>query len=619
MKDMRKNKKLLKLFSLIFIIILCSCFQTIVYSALYSTMTITGIAYARPVKDVRITDFKLNNSSVNSTSLYEEYSANTISTKFNLVDSSSSIVFDVEVTNYGSADVGILQLIGDIPTGLSYEIINYNLKDKICDDIGKYNQMAVKTFQIKFTGTPGEYEVSFEFDFRTYHKVTYTDITNNNYPTEVIDCGNLNITFTENLKKVTILSSGIEIGYYDQISSGQTITVNDVSSEIEIKQDREPVARLVNGKIDEVGGEVCIGEECFYIISNDGSTVSMLAKYNLYVGGEVSGSHISLKYTAYGSEATGIQYEEAIGYRLENFIELFPFRGTTAFSNVDTTYSGSIVEGYVNSYNSYLITQGVTPIESRLITKEELIRLGCVSDNYTCDAAPNWVYSTSYWSGTLYDASSVWSINSDSIFDCSTYEHELSFGVRPVIEISVDDIYVPIKPKVVSGDYDTVGSKVCIGEECFYVISSTDYSVTMLAYGNIEFEETPPTQDFYTYASTVFSSNTQKGTNYSDYNGSLVEKYVNKYVSYLTEKSLILMEARLITKDELIELGCVEEETSCTGAPDWVYYIDYWTGSSYDNNNVYALDHSGEFGYVPYDMTDYFGVRPVITISKDYL
>ena len=57
---MRKNNKKLKLFSLIFLILFCVYFQTIVYSALSSTMTITGDAYARAVKDVRITNFKLN-------------------------------------------------------------------------------------------------------------------------------------------------------------------------------------------------------------------------------------------------------------------------------------------------------------------------------------------------------------------------------------------------------------------------------------------------------------------------------------------------------------------------------------------------------------------------------
>ena len=435
---MRKNNKKLKLFSLIFLILFCVYFQTIVYSALSSTMTITGDAYARAVKDVRITNFKLNSSSTNSTSSYEEFGVNTISTKFNLVDSSSSIVFDVEVTNYGSADVGILQLIGTVPTGLSYEIINYNLKDKICDDTGKCNQMAVKTFQIKFTGTPGEYELTKEFEFRTYHKVIYTDITNNNYPTEVIDGGNLIITFKEDLKKVTILSNGNEIDYYDQISNGQTITIENVSSEIEIKQEVNLI-NVVSGDGTKTSDEVCIGEECFYVMYSDDTTVTMLSKYNLYVGGEYNSG-----WTAYGDEATGIQDSTMLGYVSGQTIR----KGTTKFSNTNywsstvssyPTYvydSNSTLYSYVENYKTYLSTLGVTPTEARLITKEELEGLGCSADGHSCSEAPEWVYATTYWSGSADSSDYVWRVLSSGFFNDGRYSTNNNYGCRPVITIS---------------------------------------------------------------------------------------------------------------------------------------------------------------------------------------
>ena len=438
---MKKNNKKLKLFSLILLIIFCLYFQTVAYSAINSTMTIKGDAFARAIKDIRVTNFKLNSSSVNATSYYEEFGVDTISTKFYLENSSSSIVFDVEVTNYGSLDVGILQLIGTIPTGLSYEIINYNLKDKICDDTGKCNQMAVKTFQIKFTGTPGEYELTQELDFRTYHKVTYTDITNNNYPTEVIDGGNLNITFTENLEKVTILSDGTEIGHYDQINSGQTITIENVSRDIEIKKNKELVAMLVSGDIDEVGSEVCIKDECFYVISSTDDTVTMLAKHNLYVGGEYNSS-----WTAYGEEATGKQDSTMLGYVSSGK----PYNGTIKFSNTNywlstvSSYpayvydSNSTLYSYVENYKTYLSTLGVTPSEARLITYEELTTLGCSGSS--CKTAPSWVYATSYWSGSANFADYVWIVNSSGFFDGGNYNSDITFGVRPVITISKKEI-----------------------------------------------------------------------------------------------------------------------------------------------------------------------------------
>ena len=433
---MKKNNKKLKLFSLIFLILFCLYFQTVAYSAINSTMTINGDAYARVDADVRITNFKLSSSSSNSTSSYEEFSVNTIASKFNLLDSSSSIVFDVEVTNYGSSDVGILQLVGTVPTGLSYEIINYNLKDKICDDTGKCNQMAVKTFQIKFMGTPGEYEVNLKLDFRIYHKVSYIEIENNDYPTEVIDGGNLNITFTENLKRVSVLSNGVEVNYYDQISNGQTITIENISNDIEIKK-KELVAKLVSGEIDEVGSEVCIGEECFYVIYSDETTVTMLAKYNLYVGGEYNSS-----WTAYGNEATGKQDSTMLGYVSGQSIR----NGTTAFSSPTqkgtnySDYSGSIVEGYVNNYKTILEEDyGVDVVEARLITKDELTsdEIGCSDTNYTCKrSAYPWIYSTSYWSGSAYGPDYVWFVYSDGYFGNFDYDYDYNCGVRPVIIIS---------------------------------------------------------------------------------------------------------------------------------------------------------------------------------------
>ena len=468
---MKKNNKKLKLFSLILLIIFCLYFQTVAYSAINSTMTIKGDAYARVDADVRITNFKLSSSSSNSTSSYEEFSVNTIASKFNLLDSSSSIVFDVEVTNYGSSDVGILQLVGTVPTGLSYEIINYNLKDKICDDTGKCNQMAVKTFQIKFTGTPGEYEVNLELDFRTYHKVSYIEIENNNYPTEVIDGGNLSITFTENLKKVTILSDGTEIEHYEQINSGQTINISNVFGEIEIRQEPN-ILKIVSGDLDTVGSEICIGKECFYVISSTDDSVTMLAKYNLYVGNIVDNSNWSATPL---SNPTGKQNSSAKGISVN-----LPFVGTTEFANDNykgtnyNIYSGSLVETYVNDYKQYLLDFDVFILNARLINASELSTLGCNLNNISCASAPSWVYSTSYWTGVPGDGTRVYIVyGGDGEYNSYDYYLDNRFGVRPVIEIpkwafnetfefTIDGVTYEAKEGMTWGDwvdssYDTRG------------------------------------------------------------------------------------------------------------------------------------------------------------------
>ena len=199
------------------------------------------------------------------------------------------------------------------------------------------------------------------------------------------------------------------------------------------------------------------------------------------------------------------------------------------------------------------------------------------------------------------------------------------------------------KAKVVSGDYDTVGSEICIQEECFYVISSDIDSVTMLAkynlnvgyvINNLEVTEVPAgsgnwiktedkslittilkqdssalgnVYDYQTYeynypyiGVTAFSSETKKGTNYYDYTGSIAEGYVNDYKEYLSGLGVTVEAARLIALGELYGLGCEPYDPekwggSCENAPDWVTSTTYWTGTPDAN---YYLDY--ESWYDPY-------------------
>jgi hypothetical protein len=222
----------------------------------------------------------------------------------------------------------------------------------------------------------------------------------------------------------TKLSLKLTLVYVQSDGTGSEITNNGV----------EKVVSVISGDGTKEGDEICIKDECFYVISSTDTTVTMLSKYNLHVGNSVDDKYIVTQLAS----PTGIQDKTAKGYVDGEF----PFIGTTAFSSDSqkgtnySDYSGSIVEGYVNSYNIYLIAQNVTPIEVRLITKDELIALGCNEDDCSCNAAPNWVYATSYWSGSANDSSLVWSVRSSSYFDFGNCSSVYYFGVRPVVTIS---------------------------------------------------------------------------------------------------------------------------------------------------------------------------------------
>ena len=188
-----------------------------------------------------------------------------------------------------------------------------------------------------------------------------------------------------------------------------------------------------------------------------------------------------------------------------------------------------------------------------------------------------------------------------------------------------------------------VGDLITYKTESFYVISNDDTNIKALAQYNLyvggsydgtnwtEYgEEATGIQDssMLGYISgqslrkgtTAFSSDEQKGTNYSDYSGSIVEEYVNTYKTKLEEFGATIDSASLITKEELESLGCFEESYSCSSALAFVFTTSYWTISTTDNPNViWSVGSSGSFNIKNYIRTDNFGVRPVITISATEL
>ena len=214
-----------------------------------------------------------------------------------------------------------------------------------------------------------------------------------------------------------------------------------------------------------------------------------------------------------------------------------------------------------------------------------------------------------------------------------------------------------IYAKVISGDYDTVGSEVCIDTECFYVISSTNMTVTMLSKYNLHvgnrvddnwkktsivnptgiqnsnaigwfqgYSTNNPAIGTISFSNTNYWYNNGLNSNYGinfpayvyDSNSNLYS-HVENYKSYLNNFGVIINEARLITYEELIQLGCNASSLNCSGASRWVYATSYWSGSVGANCELWHVASNSYFGdrdkwYIAHGA----GIRPVITISKDY-
>lgn len=146
-----------------------------------------------------------------------------------------------------------------------------------------------------------------------------------------------------------------------------------------------------------IGDQICLDTECFYIINNTGDNYTMLAKYNLYVGGRYDGD--LEEYVPYGNEQTRLQDASMTRHNGVDF-------------NHDTV---------------------------RLITKDELTSLGCSVENATCTGSKySWVYSTSYWTMAPFENGSetVYTVSSDGELSAEIpTTNFMRFGIRPVVVI----------------------------------------------------------------------------------------------------------------------------------------------------------------------------------------
>ena len=378
-------------------IVLISIFSlTIVYAALSVTLNIQGSAeVVASTWDIHLDNVKVTNGSVSGTtpSITSPISA-TFSTTLNMPG--EFYEFTIDVVNGGSIDA-MIDSVTKEPTLTENQAkyLNYIIEYQ--------NGESISTKQLVSKNSFVRLKVRVEFR---------KDITASDLPTT---SETLNLAFTVN--------------YIQSDGSGSSVKDNGVQ-----------LIKIVSGDGTNKSDEVCIGEECFYVMYSDDTTVTMLAKYNLYVGGECNSG-----WTAYGDEATGIQDSTMLGYVSGQTIR----KGTTKFSNTNywsstvssyPTYvydSNSTLYSYVENYKTYLSTLGVTPSEARLITKEELETLGCSGSGNICGSGPSWVYATTYWSGSASSSDYVWAVSSyGDFFDFNSYSYSTYAGCRPVITIS---------------------------------------------------------------------------------------------------------------------------------------------------------------------------------------
>ena len=150
----------------------------------------------------------------------------------------------------------------------------------------------------------------------------------------------------------------------------------------------------------KLGDLFCLNgeEECFYIISDNGDTVTALAQYS-----------VNTNMNKQSENPNGLQFTKkdnaAYGYWTENYIlkeeygESYPAYVFDENSNLWQP---------VQNYKTYIQNLGYPNVDVRLLSYDEVSKLGCNTMNQQCsESTPVWVYSTNYWLGSASDSGGV--------------------------------------------------------------------------------------------------------------------------------------------------------------------------------------------------------------------
>ena len=227
-----KYLNILKIF--VFVVI---CFVSLGYAAFGAELSISNIvADVRVKSDIRITDVSITDGKYYSLDGFN-YDVDSIILGEAFWELDDYLLMNVVVTNFGNTEMGIYEL--DVPNGIGYEVTGYKLKDKICDSQGNCNLGARKEITVKVfpIGDDGLYSsLNINFDFRKMHTVSYEGITNNGYPTSVIDGGDLNVNFTENEKYpifVYLNNTILKSNKYSNINGN--VSIDSVNGDVTFK------------------------------------------------------------------------------------------------------------------------------------------------------------------------------------------------------------------------------------------------------------------------------------------------------------------------------------------------------------------------------------------------
>lgn len=221
------------------------------YSAFGTKLRVTDIvATVRKIEDIRISEVVAIGNIDGGISNYTEYNVKNIMSGITLPKENSSVTYRIKVTNIGNVEMGIREIKG-LPDNLEYEIRNYKLKEKICDENNKCSLGISKEFEITIKYKEYEvnkinYNINLNIEFGRMYNIKYEGITKDNYQEEIIEGETLEVEFTTPIEKVVPYKNGVKETNYTY--ENNKITVPNIQNDITLKYvEKVYLARLTEG------------------------------------------------------------------------------------------------------------------------------------------------------------------------------------------------------------------------------------------------------------------------------------------------------------------------------------------------------------------------------------
>lgn len=226
---------------LIFVICL-----SIGFSAFSNQLNVKDIiASVRVSADIRITSVNLSEAYSEAYSTSLNYNKTNINGTAILPNEDSYIDYVINITNLGKVEMGIKEITLN-NDNLDYELIDYNLGDKLCvieEETSKCTLGIEKQIIVRVKWKDGSYDSSntennfvLDFNFQNYQKVYIEDTTAQNIvdcPSEVINTSDLTFGYTGEKFDIRIYMGSKRIN--DYTFENGLVTIKNVTDPVYIK------------------------------------------------------------------------------------------------------------------------------------------------------------------------------------------------------------------------------------------------------------------------------------------------------------------------------------------------------------------------------------------------